>query len=71
MPAIKAVINGKDIDHSALVGRNIRLRTEQFPNRILDTRIVSVSRGNLIIDRSGSSGMINQLIGNQNIEVTL
>ncbi len=71
MPTKKAVINGKDIDQSALIGQDVRIKTEQFPGRLLDSRIVSVSGGNLVLDRSGSSGMINQLIGNQNIEVTL
>jgi c-di-GMP-binding flagellar brake protein YcgR len=71
MPTKKAVIESKDIDHSALVGQNVRIKTEQFPGRLLDSRIVSVSGGNLIIDRSGTSGMVDQLIGNQNIEVTL
>ena len=71
MPVKKAVINGKDIDQSALIGQEVRIKTEQFPGRLLDSRIVSVSSGNLVLDRSGSSGMINQLIGNQNIEVTI
>jgi len=71
MTVKNAVINGRDIDHSALVGQEVRLKTEQFPGRVLNSRIVSVSGGNLVLDRSGSSGMINQLIGNQNVKVSL
>jgi c-di-GMP-binding flagellar brake protein YcgR len=71
MSTKNAVINGKDIDHSALIGQEVHLKTEQFPGRVLNSRIVSVSGGNLVLDRSGSAGLINQLIGNQNITVTL
>jgi c-di-GMP-binding flagellar brake protein YcgR len=71
MSTKNAIINGKNIDHSALIGQEVRLKTEQFPGRILNSRIVSVSGGNLVLDRSGSAGLINELIGNQNITVTL
>jgi len=67
----KAVISREDIDQSALVGKELKIKTEQFPGRLLSTRIIGISGENLTIDRSGSSGFINQLIGNQNIEVYL
>jgi c-di-GMP-binding flagellar brake protein YcgR len=71
MSTKNAVIDGNNIDHSALIGQEVRLKTEQFPGRVLNSRIVSVSGGNLVLDRSGSAGLINQLIGNQNITITL
>jgi hypothetical protein len=63
------VISSRNVDYSKLVGREIRIRTEQFPGRLLSTRVLAVTDNNLVIDRSGSSGRIDQLINNQNVEV--
>jgi hypothetical protein len=66
----KVYIKSSEIDYSKLVGREIRIRSEQFPCRVLSARVVAVSDNNLVLDRSGSSGMIDQLIANQTIEIS-
>ncbi len=58
-----------NVDFSLLVGREVLLITEQFPGKVLRTRVIGVKGNNLIIDRSGSGGLINQLICRQHIEV--
>jgi c-di-GMP-binding flagellar brake protein YcgR len=63
------VIKSAGIDYSHLVGREIKLRAEQFPNQILRTRVLAISDNNLVLDRSGSAGRIDQLVNNQNVEV--
>ncbi|MCX6827515.1 MAG: hypothetical protein NTV06_09690 [candidate division Zixibacteria bacterium] len=63
------IVDSKNIDYGNLVGREIRIRTEQFPYKLLSTKVLAVTDNNLVIDRSGDSGRINQLIGHQCIEV--
>jgi len=63
-------IRSTEIDYSKLVGREIKIRSEQFSGRILNARVVAMSDNNLIIDRSGSGGLIDQLITHQPIEVS-
>jgi len=58
-----------NVDFSLLVGREVLLITEQFPGKALKTRVIGVKENNLVIDRSGSGGLVNQLICRQNIEV--
>jgi len=69
MKASDAVITESDFDYSEIVGRQLKIRTEQFSKRILTTRVVAVSGSNLVLDRSGSEGLINHLIGNQAVTV--
>lgn len=63
------VLSRTNVDFSVLVGREVKLLTEQFPGKILQTRIIAVKSNNLIVDRSGSGGLVNQLICRQNVEV--
>lgn len=67
----RAVIAGTEIDSSELVGCQVKMKTDQFPGKVLTTRIVGVSGGKLLMDRSGSSGLVADLIHNQNVEVHL
>lgn len=69
MPLCEPIITGRDGDFAELLGCEIKLKTEQFPKRLLETKVVSISGGNLILDRSGSGGLMDQLIGKQNVEV--
>lgn len=62
-------IDKNGITFSDLVGREIRLKTEQFQNQVLVTRVLAVSDNCLVVDRSGSSGLVDRLIPNQKIEV--
>ncbi len=71
MSADRPIIDSRNIDFASLLGTEIRLKTEQFPNRMLQSKIISISSGNLVIDRSGSNGLVDQLIGKQEIEVQL
>nr|MBN2278315.1 PilZ domain-containing protein [candidate division Zixibacteria bacterium] len=69
MKAEEAVIAEKNFDYSEIVGREVKIRTEQFAERILTSRVVAVSGNNLVIDRSKSEGLIDSLIGNQKVVV--
>lgn len=60
-------INPSEVDFTELVGREIRLRTEQFDDRILTTRVMGISDHSLVIDRSGSSGRVGQLVPHQKV----
>jgi c-di-GMP-binding flagellar brake protein YcgR len=63
-------IKSAGIDYSRLVGREVKIRTEQFPGKLLSARVVAFTEKNLVIDRSGSSGLINDLINHQPVEVS-
>ncbi len=67
----RARICRDDIEHSEIIGRELKIRTEQFPGKILDSKVIGISGDSLIIDRSGSSGLVNELINKQPIEVYL
>ncbi|SYZ74251.1 hypothetical protein TRIP_C60521 [Candidatus Zixiibacteriota bacterium] len=69
MDAENIVISSVHIDYSRLVGREIHLRTEQFPSHLLATRVMALTDNYLVIDRSGSCGRIDQLVAGQKIEV--
>ncbi len=69
MIANKTLIDGNRIDYAILVGKSIQLITEQFQGIKLVTKIVSISDNNLVLDKSGSTGKINQLISRQNVMV--
>jgi hypothetical protein len=64
-----AIIRSQDIDDAQLIGKEIKLITEQFPGKPLSSKVMSIRDGNLIIDKSGSGGLVNQLIHRQNIKV--
>jgi c-di-GMP-binding flagellar brake protein YcgR len=69
MSTDKAVIEKERIDQSELVGRELKIKSEQFPGKALNSKVVGVSGDNLIIDRSGSGGLVDDLISNQDIMV--
>jgi len=71
MPADRAVINIDEIDYTDLVGNPVQMKADQFPGKILTTRVVGVSGDKLLMDRSGSSGLVADLIHNQDVEVYL
>ena len=64
------VVKGAEIDFSGLVGREIMLRTDQFPGKNLSTRVMAIRDNCLVIDRSGSVGLVDHLIHNQPLEVS-
>lgn len=67
----RLIIDSRDINRSELVGKEIKILSEQYPGRTLDTKVVGIQGDNLVIDRSGSSGLVNELINNQDIEVQI
>jgi c-di-GMP-binding flagellar brake protein YcgR len=69
MASGRTVIDSKDMDFSELVGREVRMRTEQFPGKELTSKVLSVTDDNIIIDRSGSGGLVDELIHNQAVEI--
>ncbi len=69
MSSNAALINSAKIDSSILVGKRIKIITEQFPGQALTTRIMSAGDNNLVLDKSGSGGKISQLIQKQNVNV--
>lgn len=69
MSSNTAPIKSALIDYSILVGKKIKITTEQFPGQVLISRIMSTSSKNLVLDKSGSEGKINQLIQKQNVNV--
>jgi len=66
----KVYIKSSEIDYSRLVGREIKIHSEQFSGRALNAKVVAVTDSNLVIDRSGSGGLVDQLITNQPVEVS-
>ncbi|HDL03585.1 MAG TPA: hypothetical protein ENH25_05585 [candidate division Zixibacteria bacterium] len=71
MKTDNAVIYSAEMDCSELVGRQVKMKTNQFPGKVLTTRIVGVNGAKLLMDRSGSSGLVADLIHNQDVEVHL
>ncbi len=69
MSSNTTMIKSAHIDYSILVGKKITIITEQFPGQVLTSRIMSNSNNNLVLDKSGSEGKINQLIPKQNVEM--
>lgn len=67
----RAIIKLAEVDRRDLVGREIKIKCDQFADKILDSKVVGISGDNLIIDRSGSSGLVNELINNQKIAAYL
>jgi len=67
----RPIISAAEIDSAELVGNKVQMKTDQFPGKILTTRIVGFSAGKLLMDRSGSSGLVADLIHNQCVEVQL
>ena len=69
MTSDRTVIQSKNVDFSELVGREIEMRAEQFPGKSLTSKVVSITGDNIIIDRSGSDELVDDMIHNQAVEV--
>lgn len=64
-PETENCIGMDQVDLSSLVGHEITLFSEQFRGKPLTTKVTLVANGVLSVDRSGSGGMVDTLIGNQ------
>ena len=69
MAGDRATISSVDVQFKQLVGRKIKLITQQFSGRVLTARVVSISDNSIVLDRSGASGLIDQLINRQEVTV--
>ena len=58
-----------DVDLSVLVGHEVTLFTDQYQGKPLCTKVVMANNGVIALDRSGSNGLIDSLITNQQVVV--
>lgn len=59
----------EQFDFSTLVGHKVVVFTEQFPGKALESKVV-VANGHVItVDRSGGSGLVDGLVGEQQVVV--
>lgn len=54
-------------DFSTLVGHKITLYAEQFPGKPLTSRVTVANGKSIALDRSGGSGLIDNLVNNQKV----
>jgi hypothetical protein len=55
------------LDLSSLVGREIRLFSEQFPGKEILTRVVMAQERELVIDNGGKSNLVENLVHGQSV----
>jgi len=63
------LIDKEAINHNDFMGCELKIQSEQFPGILLTTKVVGIYEDNLLIDRSGSNGLVDDLINNQKILV--
>lgn len=55
------------LDLSSLVGREIRLYSEQFPGKEIPTRVVMAQERELVIDNGSKSNLVENLVHGQSV----
>jgi len=60
-------IDASRLDFSLLIGGELTLFSEQFPGKPLKSRVVLADNREISLDRSGSSGLIDNLVSNQKV----
>ena len=68
----EAFLDGIDLnrfDFTTLVGGKIKLYSNQFPGKALNSRITVAGVEAITIDRSGTDGLIDNLVNNQKVIV--
>ncbi len=60
-------IDSSRFDFSLLVGHTLTLFSEQFPGKPLLSRFILANDREVVIDRSGSLGLIDNLVNNQKV----
>jgi hypothetical protein len=63
----RSIVDASRFDFSLLVGKELTLFSEQFPGKPLKSKVILASEGELSIDRSGGSGLIDNLVSNQKV----
>lgn len=63
----RPAVDASRFDFSLLVGHELTLFSEQFPGKPLKGKVILVSNGELSIDRSGGSDLIDNLVSNQKV----
>ncbi len=64
-------ISLKQLDMTCLLGHKITLYSDQFPGRPLASRVIATTGHTVSLDRSGGSGLVNNLVSNQRLTVKL
>lgn len=59
------------LDMTCLVGHKVTLFSDQFPGRPLASRVTATAGHTVSLDRSGGSGLVNNLVNNQKLTVKL
>lgn len=62
-------IDSSRFDFSLLVGRELTLFSDQFPGKPLRSKVILANNYEITIDRSGNSGLIDNLVNNQKVTV--
>jgi hypothetical protein len=62
-------IPAPNLDLSVLVGREVRLFTEQLPGKEILTRVVSVHEGQFVLDSGSRSDVVSNLVHGQTVVV--
>jgi hypothetical protein len=60
-------IDSTRFDFSLLVGHTLTLFSQQFPGKPLRSRVILANDREIVIDRSGSMGLIDSLVNNQKV----
>ena len=63
----RPTVDASRFDFSLLVGHEVTLFSEQFPGKLLKSKVILASDGELSIDRSGGCGLIDSLVSNQQV----
>lgn len=58
-----------DLDLSLLMGNEILIFSRQFPGKTLKSRVIMIADQTFSVDRSGSGGLIDNLVSNQKVTV--
>jgi len=63
----RPAVDASHFDFSLLVGHEVTLFSEQFPGKPLKSKVILARNGEVSIDRSGGSGLIDSLVSNQKV----
>ena len=64
-------LDSKKLDLSSLVGREISILCDQFTGKKLTSRVIMINEKRLSLDRSMNSGLLNEILDNQDITVLI
>lgn len=62
-------VDSSRFDFSLLVGHELTLFSEQFPGKPLKSKVILANDREITIDRSGGSGLVDNLVSNQKVTI--